>query len=104
MEWLVPNPNLKVGKLTYDAQNYRGDFKWINEYDKNCNPDKNSGYCAVHRMVVRYSPVAEAHCGTSDKSATKTAPTPPKDLRIIFTTTESGNSDEQAHDVPSRQR
>ena len=44
MEWLVPNPNLKVGKLTYDAQNYRGDFKWVNEYDKNCNPDKNSGY------------------------------------------------------------
>jgi hypothetical protein len=56
MEWLVPNPNLKVGKLTYDAQNYRGDFKWINEYDKNCNPDKNSGYwrakmaCAVKQI------------------------------------------------------
>lgn len=57
MEWLVPNPNLKVGKLTYDAQNYRGDFKWINEYDRNCNPDKNSGYwrakmaCAVKQIV-----------------------------------------------------
>lgn len=57
MEWLVPNPNIKVGKLTYDAQNYRGDFKWINEYDKNCNPDKNSGYwrakmaCAVKQIV-----------------------------------------------------
>lgn len=57
MEWLVPNPNLKVGKLTYDAQNYRGDFKWVNEYDRNCNPDKNSGYwrakmaCAVKQIV-----------------------------------------------------
>ena len=56
MEWLVPNPNLKVGKLVYDAQNYRGDFRWINEYDKQCNPDKNSGYwrakmaCAVKQI------------------------------------------------------
>jgi len=56
MEWLVPNPNLKVGKLVYDAQNYRGDFRWVNEYDKTCNPDKNSGYwrakmaCAVKQI------------------------------------------------------
>jgi hypothetical protein len=60
MEWLVPNPNLKVGKLTYDAQNYRGDFRWVNEYDKNCNPDKNSGYwrakmaCAVKQNVPEW--------------------------------------------------
>jgi hypothetical protein len=57
MEWLVPSPNLKVGKLVYDAQNYRGDFRWVNEYDKTCNPDKNSGYwrakmaCAVKQIV-----------------------------------------------------
>jgi hypothetical protein len=60
-EWLVPNPNLKVGKLVYDAQNYRGDFKWINEYDKTCNPDKNSGYwrakmaCAVKQVFPQYA-------------------------------------------------
>ena len=60
MEWLVPNPNLKVGKMTYDAQNYRGDFRWVNEYDKNCNPDKNSGYwrakmaCAVKQNVPEW--------------------------------------------------
>jgi hypothetical protein len=60
MEWLVPNPNLKVGKLVYDAQNYRGDFRWINEYDKNCNPDKNSGYwrakmaCAVKQIFPQW--------------------------------------------------
>ena len=60
MEWLVPNPNLKVGKLSYDAQNYRGDFRWINEYDKTCNPDKNSGYwrakmaCAVKQVFPQW--------------------------------------------------
>jgi hypothetical protein len=60
MEWLVPNPNLKVGKLVYDAQNYRGDFRWINEYDKHCNPDKNSGYwrakmaCAVKQIFPQW--------------------------------------------------
>jgi hypothetical protein len=60
MEWLVPNPNLKVGKLVYDAQNYRGDFRWVNEYDKNCNPDKNSGYwrakmaCAVKQIFPEW--------------------------------------------------
>ena len=60
MEWLVPNPNLKVGKLTYDAQNYRGDFRWINEFDKTCNPDKNSGYwrakmaCAVKQIFPQW--------------------------------------------------
>jgi hypothetical protein len=61
MEWLVPNPNLKVGKLVYDAQNYRGDFRWINEYDKSCNPDKNSGYwrakmaCAVKLIFPQWA-------------------------------------------------
>ena len=60
IEWLVPNPNLKVGKLVYDAQNYRGDFRWINEYDKNCNPDKNSGYwrakmaCAAKQVFPQW--------------------------------------------------
>jgi hypothetical protein len=61
MEWLVPNPNLKVGKLVYDAQNYRGDFRWVNEYDKTCNPDKNSGYwrakmaCAVKQVFPQWA-------------------------------------------------
>ena len=60
MEWLVPNTNLKVGKLVYDAQNYRGDFRWVNEFDKNCNPDKNSGYwrakmaCAVKQIFPQW--------------------------------------------------
>jgi hypothetical protein len=60
MEWLVPNPNLKVGKVTYDAQNYRGDFRWLAEYDKTCNPDRNSGYwrakmaCAVKQIYPQW--------------------------------------------------
>ena len=61
MEWLVPSTNLKVGKLTYDAQNYRGDFKWLNEWDRSCNPDKNSGYwrakmaCAVKQVYPQWA-------------------------------------------------
>lgn len=61
MEWLVPNPNLRVGKLTYDAQNYRGDFRWVNEYHRTCNPDKNSGYwrakmaCAVKVVFPQWA-------------------------------------------------
>jgi hypothetical protein len=60
-EWLVPNPNLRVGKLSYDAQNYRGDFRWINEYHRQCNPDKNSGYfrakmaCAVKSVFPQWA-------------------------------------------------
>lgn len=61
MEWLVPNPNVKVGNLTYDAQNYRGDFRWINRYEKTCNPDLNSGYwrakmaCAVKLIFPQWA-------------------------------------------------
>jgi hypothetical protein len=60
VEWLVPNPNLKVGKLVYDAQNYRGDFRWVNEWDYACNPDKNSGYwrakmaCAAKQVFPEF--------------------------------------------------
>lgn len=60
MEWLVPNPNLKVGKAVYEAQNYRGDFRWLAEYDKHCNPDRNSGYwrakmaCAVKQIFPQW--------------------------------------------------
>jgi len=60
MEWLVPSPNIKVGNLVYDAQNYRGDFRWVNEYHKTCNPDKNSGYwrakmaCAVKQIFPQW--------------------------------------------------
>lgn len=52
MEWLVPGDTVKVGKLTYGPQNYRGDFKFISEYDKQCNPDKNSGYFRAKMAVA----------------------------------------------------
>ena len=73
VEWLVPNPNLKVGKLVYDAQNYRGDFKWINEWDKNCNPDKNSGYwrakmaCAAKQIFPEFGfYILHLRCGLAN--------------------------------------
>jgi len=44
-EWLVPNANLKVGsKVVFGPQNYTGDLKWVNKYDRTCNPDENSGF------------------------------------------------------------
>lgn len=41
---LNPNPNVKFGKITYGAQNYRGEFQWDNHYDLNCNPWENTGF------------------------------------------------------------
>lgn len=44
-EWLVPNANMKVGgKVVFGPQNYTGDLKWVNKYDRTCNPDENSGF------------------------------------------------------------
>lgn len=40
----VPDPKSQWGDITYGAQNYAGDFRWINKYDRNCNPDENIGY------------------------------------------------------------
>lgn len=41
---LNPNPNVKFGKITYGAQNYRGEFMWDNHYDLDCNPWENTGF------------------------------------------------------------
>lgn len=42
---LVPTPTINVGSgVRYNAQNYRGDITWINEYDATCNIDKNTGF------------------------------------------------------------
>lgn len=41
---LNPNPNVKFGKITYGAQNYRGEFAWDNNYDLTCNPWENTGF------------------------------------------------------------
>lgn len=38
------------GGLSFDAQNYRGEFKWINEFDINCNIWKDQGFFAARFM------------------------------------------------------
>lgn len=40
----VPNTKQSFGDVTYAAQNYSLDFRWLNEFDRNCNPDKTIGY------------------------------------------------------------
>lgn len=44
--------------VTYGPQNYSFDFMWINEYDRNCNPDKNIGYFRA-RGVYASEPVMQ---------------------------------------------
>lgn len=41
----VPDPNIELGGgVTYGARNYALEFRWVNEYDRNCNPDRNIGF------------------------------------------------------------
>lgn len=40
----VPNVKQSWGDVTYQANNYSLDFRWINEYDRNCNKDRLIGY------------------------------------------------------------
>lgn len=40
----VPNRNQVFGKVKYGPLNYSLDFRWINEYHKDCNPDKMIGF------------------------------------------------------------
>lgn len=40
----VPNPNVSYGDVTYGSKNYALEWRWVNEYDRNCNPDKLIGF------------------------------------------------------------
>lgn len=40
----VPNVKQSFGKVTYGPTNYSLDFRWVNEFDRNCNPDKLIGW------------------------------------------------------------
>lgn len=40
----VPSPETSFGDVKYRAQNYALEWRWINEFDRNCNPDRNIGY------------------------------------------------------------
>lgn len=41
---LVPRPLTGTNGQTFDAQSFRGDFRWRNIPDRVCNPDGNIGY------------------------------------------------------------
>jgi hypothetical protein len=30
--------------VSFDASNWMGKFKWVNEYDKDSNPDRHTGW------------------------------------------------------------
>lgn len=40
----VPDPQMAFGDVTYGAKNYSLEWRWINEYDRNCNPDRTIGF------------------------------------------------------------
>lgn len=40
----VPDRNQVFGKVKYGPLNYSLDFRWVNEYDRNCNVDKLIGF------------------------------------------------------------
>lgn len=40
----VPNPDVAYGDVKYRANNYALEWRWVNRYDRNCNPDENIGF------------------------------------------------------------
>lgn len=41
---VVPGPVNTANKMSFNPQNYRGEFKWVNILDRATNPDGNVGY------------------------------------------------------------
>lgn len=41
---VVPAPINAANKMSFNPQNYRGEFKWVNILDRQTNPDGNVGY------------------------------------------------------------
>ena len=44
VKFAIPSAQLQSGDLKWAPQDYMGNFKWINKYDLECNPDENIGY------------------------------------------------------------
>lgn len=40
----VPSPDLSYGDVKYGSKNYALEWRWVNRYDRNCNPDENIGF------------------------------------------------------------
>lgn len=41
---MVPTPNFSAGRVKFGPQDYMGDFTFINEFDLQCNVDRNKGF------------------------------------------------------------
>ena len=44
VKFAIPGSALTAGDLKFAPQDYLGNFRWINKYDLECNPDENIGY------------------------------------------------------------
>lgn len=44
LKFAIPGSSINGGALSFPAQDYMGNFRWINKYDLECNPDENIGY------------------------------------------------------------
>ena len=44
LKFAIPGSSINGGALSFPAQDYMGNFRWINKYDLECNPDENVGY------------------------------------------------------------
>jgi len=44
VQFAIPSPTTNSGPMSFAAQNYLGDVRWINEYDQQCNVDRNKGF------------------------------------------------------------
>jgi hypothetical protein len=44
LKFAIPGSSINSGALSFPAQDYMGNFRWINKYDLDCNPDENIGY------------------------------------------------------------
>jgi hypothetical protein len=44
VKFAIPGAALRAGPMSFPAQDYLGNFKWINKYDLECNVDENIGF------------------------------------------------------------
>jgi len=44
VKFAIPKSQLSAGPMSFPAQDYLGNVHWINEYDLQCNKDRNIGY------------------------------------------------------------
>lgn len=55
LQFAIPSAQLNAGPVKFNAQDYMGNFKWLNTPDNLCNKDGNNGY---FRGLFAYAPKA----------------------------------------------